>query len=162
MAPLYYRNANGALLVFDISNHQSFADVKTWIMELQRNVPETMTFALIGNKIDLEEQRAVTREEASIYANSIGATYFETSARYVDDCNVEPIFIAIALGICKSTGRTPTVSNGFSAQMGGVQLAEELDNSQQFVTGIGRVEGVSWQRDAIAHGDAKHVGFCCF
>jgi Ras-related protein Rab-21 len=79
MAPMYYRNANAALLVFDVTNHTSFEEVKSWILELQRNVQEPMFLLLVGNKIDLVEQRAVSREEAFIYAQSIGAKFLETS-----------------------------------------------------------------------------------
>lgn len=79
MAPMYYRNANAALLVFDVTNHTSFEEVKSWILELQRNVQEPMFLLLVGNKIDLEEQRAVSREEAVIYSQSIGAKFIESS-----------------------------------------------------------------------------------
>lgn len=79
MAPMYYRNANAALLVFDTSNHRSFEEVKSWVLELQKNVIEPMYLLLVGNKIDLEEQRMVSHEEAIIYAQSIGANYIETS-----------------------------------------------------------------------------------
>lgn len=79
MAPLYYRNANAALLVFDVTSHASFEEVKSWIHELQKNVQEPMFLLLVGNKIDLDEQRAVSREEAFIYAQSIGAKFLETS-----------------------------------------------------------------------------------
>jgi len=80
MAPMYYRNANAALLVFDVTQHTSFEEVKSWILELQKNVLEPMFLLLVGNKIDLEEQRAVSREEAFLYSQSIGAKYLETSA----------------------------------------------------------------------------------
>lgn len=79
MAPLYYRNANAALLIFDLTNHSSFEEVKTWILELQKNVQEPMFLLLVGNKADLDERRAVSREEAFIYAHSIGAKFLETS-----------------------------------------------------------------------------------
>jgi Ras-related protein Rab-21 len=79
MAPMYYRNANAALLVFDITYYNSFLEVKSWVQELQRNVQETMFLLVVGNKIDLEEKRAVSREEALVYAQSIGAKYLETS-----------------------------------------------------------------------------------
>lgn len=79
MAPMYYRNANAALLVFDVTSHSSFDEVKSWIQELQRNVQEPMFLLLVGNKIDLEEQRAVSREEAFIYSQSIGAKFLESS-----------------------------------------------------------------------------------
>lgn len=79
MAPLYYRNANAALLVFDVTNHSSFEDVKSWILELQKNVQESIFLLVVGNKTDLDEQRAVSREEAFIYSQSIGAKFLETS-----------------------------------------------------------------------------------
>lgn len=80
MAPLYYRNANAALLVFDLTQYNSFVEIKSWVQELQRNVQEPMVLSLVGNKLDLEAKRAVSREEASLYATSIGGNYFETSA----------------------------------------------------------------------------------
>lgn len=79
MAPMYYRNANAALLVFDVTNHSSFDEVKSWILELQKNVQEPMFLLLVGNKIDLDSQRAVSREEAFMYSQSIGAKFLETS-----------------------------------------------------------------------------------
>lgn len=79
MAPMYYRNANAALLVFDVTNYTTFSEVKSWILELQKNVQEPMFLLLVGNKIDLDEDRAVSREEAIVYAQSIGAQFLETS-----------------------------------------------------------------------------------
>ena len=76
---MYYRNANAALLVFDVTNYTTFSEVKSWILELQKNVQEPMFLLLVGNKIDLEQERAVSREEAIIYAQSIGAQFLETS-----------------------------------------------------------------------------------
>lgn len=64
MAPMYYRGANAALLVFDLTNYTSFQDIKTWITELQRTVVEQMVLTLVGNKCDLPE-RAVSKEEVS-------------------------------------------------------------------------------------------------
>lgn len=79
MAPMYYRNANAALLVFDVTNHTSFDEVKSWVLELRKNVQEPMFLLLVANKIDLEQHRAVSREEAIVYAQSIGAQFLETS-----------------------------------------------------------------------------------
>jgi Ras-related protein Rab-21 len=88
MAPMYYRNANAALLVFDVTNHNSFEEVKSWILELQRNVQEPMFLLLVGNKIDLDVQRAVSREEAFMYAQSIGAKFLESSVVLDQVCNL--------------------------------------------------------------------------
>lgn len=79
MAPLYYRNANAALLIFDLTSHASFEEVKSWILELQKNVQEPMFLLLVGNKSDLVDKRAVSKEEAFVYAHSIGAKFLESS-----------------------------------------------------------------------------------
>lgn len=62
MAPMYYRGANAALLVFELTNYNSFVDIKTWISELQRTVVDQIVLTLVGNKCDLPE-RAVSKEE---------------------------------------------------------------------------------------------------
>ncbi|XP_050504799.1 ras-related protein Rab-4B-like [Diabrotica virgifera virgifera] len=81
MAPMFYRNANAALLVFDISSRDSFESIKMWVQELKGNVYEPMVLCVIGNKIDLSEIRRVTRDEALSYSNSIDAIYLECSAK---------------------------------------------------------------------------------
>lgn len=60
MAPMFYRNANAALLLFDITNYDSFESVKGWVQELHRNVFETMVLCVVGNKIDLPDMRKVS------------------------------------------------------------------------------------------------------
>ncbi|XP_036332205.1 ras-related protein RabJ-like, partial [Rhagoletis pomonella] len=77
VAPMYYRNANAAILVFDLSQHKTFREIKSWIQELHRNVQEPMVLTLVGNKLDLLAHRTVTHDEAYLFASSIGATYFE-------------------------------------------------------------------------------------
>ena len=99
MAPMYYRNANAAFLVFDITQHNTFLAIKSWVVELQRNVQESMVLILIGNKLDLAHQRKVDSEECRHYAESIGATYHEISA--LNDEGVDQVFLAAAVGILK-------------------------------------------------------------
>lgn len=59
MAPMFYRNANAALLVFDISQAKTFESMKMWVLELKRNVEEAMVLCVIGNKTDITEARKV-------------------------------------------------------------------------------------------------------
>ncbi|XP_077997000.1 ras-related protein Rab-31-like [Glandiceps talaboti] len=80
MAPMYYRKANAALLVYDISAPDTFTAIKSWVEELQRNVDEKIVLCVLANKCDLVEHRKVSLEEAQDYASSIGALFFETSA----------------------------------------------------------------------------------
>ncbi|KAJ4432321.1 hypothetical protein ANN_20940 [Periplaneta americana] len=93
MAPMYYRNANAALLVFDITQYDTFQAVKGWVKELQRNVLEAMVLSVVGNKTDLESQRQVTRDEALQYTSSIGGSYFESSALHDEGkCTIKTLY----------------------------------------------------------------------
>mmetsp|Transcript_3281 Transcript_3281/g.9559 ORF Transcript_3281/g.9559 Transcript_3281/m.9559 type:complete len:194 (-) Transcript_3281:265-846(-) len=94
LAPMYYRGAAAALLVYDITNEQSFKKLKTWVGELENNGPPGIALAIAGNKADLGERRTVDTAAAAEYAASIGATYLETSAKM--DSNVVEIFSGLA------------------------------------------------------------------
>jgi small GTP-binding protein len=79
----YYRGTSGCLLVYDISNRQSFLNVTKWLQEVRRHNPTTrlLPIMLIGNKIDLEHKRQVSHEEAQELADDEGLFFIETSAR---------------------------------------------------------------------------------
>ena len=81
MAPLYYRGAVAAILVFAITDENSFEKLKEWVRELQSNVEEPLVLAIACNKADMSEQRKVAYDTAAQYAASIGALIFETSAK---------------------------------------------------------------------------------
>lgn len=81
MAPLYYRGAVAAILVFSMTDEGSFEKLKEWVRELQNNVDEPLVLAIACNKADLADQRVISAETATQYAQSIGALIFETSAK---------------------------------------------------------------------------------
>ncbi|BFZ52992.1 GTP-binding protein of the rab/ypt [Savitreella phatthalungensis] len=95
LAPMYYRNANCAVVVYDITQSASLDKAKAWIKELQRQANEGIIIALAGNKHDLaEDKREVATEDAQAYAAEAGLVFFETSAK--DAHNVQELFMAIA------------------------------------------------------------------
>ena len=81
LGPIYYRDADAALLVYDITDVESFTKVKKWVKELRKIVGNDIVIAIAGNKIDLEKNRAVNEQEAIKYAESVGASHFNTSAK---------------------------------------------------------------------------------
>lgn len=93
LGPIYYRGSHGAILVYDITDQDSFQKVKNWVKELKRMLGSEIILAIAGNKIDLEEQRTVMEEDALAYAESVGAHYFETSAKTNE--NVEEVFVEL-------------------------------------------------------------------
>ena len=91
----YYRNAVGGLLVFDICNRESFANVSIWLEDAQRNAdPHKPVFVLVGNKSDQAKHREVSRDEAVLFASQHGMDYYETSAK--NGSNVEEVFHLLA------------------------------------------------------------------
>jgi len=86
----YYRGAVGALLVYDITKYQTFANVEKWFEELKNNAESHIVVMLVGNKSDLKPLRAVSQEEAMAFAEKHGIAFIETSA--LDSSNVETAF----------------------------------------------------------------------
>jgi len=94
LGPIYYRDASGALLVYDITDSESFNKVKNWVKELKKIVGNDIIIVIAGNKIDLEKNRAVNEEEAISYAESVGATHFHTSAKA--NKGLDEVFFSLA------------------------------------------------------------------
>jgi small GTP-binding protein len=90
MVSSYYRGANVALVVFDITSRSSFESLPLWIENYYKNGPEQKNIILIGNKKDMADQRQVTQEEAEEFSETNNMIYFETSAKEGD--NVEYVF----------------------------------------------------------------------
>jgi len=95
LGPIYYRDSNGALLVYDVTDPDSLSKVKTWVKELRKMLGNNVVLAIVGNKIDLlpaQQQNNVSNNEliaeAQNYSNSANATHYCTSAksnRGIDD-----------------------------------------------------------------------------
>lgn len=80
LAPIYYRGASGALLVYDTTDMDSFRHVSTWVEELHA-MGQNCALAIVGNKCDLRSQASVPQAEAEAYARSVGARFRLASAK---------------------------------------------------------------------------------
>jgi len=78
---IYYRNAQGAVLVYDITDSNSFTRVQNWVKELRKMLGADVVLVIVGNKMDLEKSRVVKKDEALEYSKSVGAKHFDTSAK---------------------------------------------------------------------------------
>ncbi|XP_077298995.1 RAS oncogene family member RabX1 [Arctopsyche grandis] len=161
MAPMYYRNASAALLVFDITNIESFQAIKNWVKELRSNVSEPMVLYLVGNKIDLVEERKVSYDDAIQYSRSINAKYYESSA--LQDQGIEQLFINVASDLLKTSGESINASmqsNDLDFPFEDV-LTPSADCSTLQATHIGKTETAPWSIDSIAHADSEKPYMCC-
>jgi len=100
LAPMYYRGAQAAIVVYDITSYDSFDRAKKWVKELQRQGNPNIVIALAGNKVDLASKRTVEIEESQAYAEENGILFMETSAKTA--ANVNELFVAIAKKLPKT------------------------------------------------------------
>jgi len=106
LAPMYYRGAAAAIVVYDITSVESFHRAKSWVKELQRQGSPDVVIALAGNKIDREEEREVSAEEAKQYGDDNGLYFIETSAK--TNVNVRELFLAVARQLPKESNEEKT------------------------------------------------------
>jgi len=99
LGPIYYRDANGALLVYDITDRDSFRKVRNWVKELRKIVGKDIVLCIVGNKVDLEKKRQVDKEEALKYAEQVGAVHCLASAK--TGRGVEQAFLELTKGLLK-------------------------------------------------------------
>ncbi|KAL6578094.1 Ras-related protein rabf1 [Orobanche minor] len=87
LAPLYYRGAAVAVVVYDITSPESFTKAQHWVKELQKHGSPDIVMALVGNKADLHEKREVPVQDGFDYAEKNGMFFIETSAKTADNIN---------------------------------------------------------------------------
>ncbi|KAF2719429.1 ras-domain-containing protein [Polychaeton citri CBS 116435] len=137
LAPMYYRNAQSALVVYDITKPSSLVKAKHWVAELQRQASPGIVIALVGNKLDLCEDdpadgeqgeggenvedegddgkaRKVSTEEGKSYAEEENLLFFETSAKTGQ--NVSEVFTAIANAIPEASLKPKGAAAGGTTQ----------------------------------------------
>ncbi|XP_021232244.1 ras-related protein Rab-25 [Numida meleagris] len=111
----YYRGAVGALVVFDITKHQTYDVVERWLKELYDHAEASIVVMLVGNKSDLAQAREVPMEEAKMFAENNGLLFIETSA--LDSTNVEQAFETVLKGGCRRWGCGAGMGGGCSASL---------------------------------------------
>lgn len=100
---LYFRGANAALLVYDITRKDSFHKAQQWLEDLEKEFhPGEVVLMLVGNKTDLSEEREVTFQEGKEFAESKSLLFMETSAKL--NYRVSEIFNTIAQELLQRVG----------------------------------------------------------
>ncbi len=94
----YYRNAQGIMLVYDITNRRSFEAIDNWVEQIQVHAGDSLNKILVGNKCDQREERKVLLQDGQKLATKYDIPFFETSAKH--GTNVDEAFYSIAKGVC--------------------------------------------------------------
>jgi len=90
----YYRGAHGIIMVYDVTNYESFEHVEEWLNEVNRHASEATLKLLVGNKADLADDKKVDTDEAKQFAENLKISFLETSAK--NATNVEAAFLTMA------------------------------------------------------------------
>ena len=93
LAPMYYRNASVAIVIYDITQVSSFEGAKSWIKEISKRAKSNCMIVLLGNKSDLENERKIDENEVNTYIENKNILHFKTSAK--TGLNIKRIFNTI-------------------------------------------------------------------
>lgn len=110
LAPMYYRDAQYAVLVYSITSSESFDAIDRWYNGLKTDCAEMPGVILVGNKTDLEDSRTVSSEAGANMAQKIGADFLETSAK-TDHDKLTEMFENIAVKFIESQKAIPVNNN---------------------------------------------------
>lgn len=141
----YYRGAHGIIVVYDVTDQDTFSNVKQWLQEIDRYACEGVNKLLVGNKSDLTTKKVVDYAVAKEFADQIGVSLLETSAK--NATNVEQAFLTMAKQIkdrsvpspshlpsssftetpsaCDSTAASTKTTEGAKVQLGAGQAVNE-------------------------------------
>uniref|UniRef100_A0A3Q2WLL5 RAB1A, member RAS oncogene family b n=1 Tax=Haplochromis burtoni TaxID=8153 RepID=A0A3Q2WLL5_HAPBU len=151
----YYRGAHGIIVVYDVTDQESFNNVKQWLQEIDRYASENVNKLLVGNKCDLTTKKVVDYTTAKEFADSLGIPFLETSAK--NATNVEQAFMTMAAEIKKRMGPGATAGGGEKPNVKltpGTTVKTSSGGCSQMSTGLMSVACVSWPKQISSA--------CCF
>ena len=121
----YYRGAHGIIVVYDVTEMESFNNVKQWLHEIDRYATEGVNKLLVGNKSDLVAKRQVDTASAKDLADGLSIPFLETSAKNAE--NVERSFMTMASEI---KGRMATAPSGRAGNQAQVSVGQKVGASK--------------------------------
>merc|ERR1739848_312463 len=154
----YYRGAHGIIVVYDVTDMDSFNNVKQWLNEIDRYASESVNKLLVGNKSDLTAKKQVDTQTAKAFADEIGIPFLETSAK--NSTNVEQAFMTVAGEIKKRMARRSRAAARGAARQAtcaAARLTTAVDSSVR----VGRLSGFNRTFIAPRAAAATRAANCC-
>ncbi len=148
MGPIYYRNADGALLVYDITDADTFVRAKNWVKELRKVVGNDIKITIAGNKCDMVKARQVDEKEAEEFAQQVGATHLLTSAKA--NKNVDEAFLDITRRILQQRQ-----GGGGSGSGGNLSNSGNSNNNSSSSNNLSGNGGGSSSNSGVAVADTR-------
>ena len=125
----YYKGSRGALLVYDITRYSTFEDIEKWMKEIKERIQGSLKMMIIGNKVDLKDERNVDIETALNKAKTLNVPLLETSA--VDSTNVHKAFEMILKEMYKELKIEKESDKNEQNKIEGVKLDTDISNKNQ-------------------------------
>ena len=119
----FYRGAQGIIIVFDVTNWESFENIQKWLKEVEEREPKVPYKLILGNKCDQDSRRVITFDAANEFANKLNIPYLETSAK--DAVNVDQAFFNMASEI-----KTHFITNSLQNSDKETTLPPDLSSSR--------------------------------
>lgn len=135
LGPIYYRDSNGALLVYDVTDEDSLQKVKSWVKELRKILGQSVIIAVVGNKTDLIDRSLSTKSDDIIksshplisagesYCQHIKSDHFLTSAK--TGKGIDDVFLLLSRRIMEKKKREAEENPPKSNNSRGIRVADE-------------------------------------
>jgi len=105
----YYKGSHGIILIYDVTNLQTFENVKNWVSQIREEAANNVVIYIAANKIDMEAERKVSQKEGESLAQELGFPFMETSAK--SGININETFEDLVERIDKVYGNIPQKPN---------------------------------------------------
>lgn len=129
LAPNYYREAKGALIVYDITDRKSFDKVVSWIKELKDQADKNIVIVVAGNKCDMERDRQINKADAQEFCRKLQIRHFDTSAKSGN--GVDEVFQELATLIYQANKDTLRTGSGRGRRNVGVTIDRRQSNAEK-------------------------------
>ena len=124
----YYRGAHGILLLYDVTDKDSFKNLSNWLIEIEKNASKNVLRVLIGNKCDLEEKRVISINQGKEFADTYGLKFIETSAK--KNLNVTEAFETLGRELMAASSEKKIVQQKQNKKIS-VAKAQDLDTNKR-------------------------------